>query len=103
MFACVCLGSATLAAEAIQTLTARPEVPEGRRSPLCILLPGGAGRMPEATGAMNGLGNLLVQSVTSVDYSMTQGIVMVIVLVFVFTNFFVDILYAWLDPRIRYS
>ncbi len=52
---------------------------------------------------LNGLGNLLVQSVTSVDYSMTQGIVMVIVLVFVFTNFFVDILYAWLDPRIRYS
>ncbi len=52
---------------------------------------------------LNGLGNLLVQSVTSVDYSMTQGIVMVIVLVFVITNFFVDILYAWLDPRIRYS
>ena len=52
---------------------------------------------------LNGLGNLLVQSVTSVDYSMTQGIVMVIVLVFVMTNFFVDILYAWLDPRIRYS
>jgi peptide/nickel transport system permease protein len=52
---------------------------------------------------LNGLGNLLVQSVTSVDYSMTQGIVMVIVLIFVITNFFVDILYAWLDPRIRYS
>ena len=52
---------------------------------------------------LNGLGNLLVQSVTSVDYSMTQGIVMVIVMVFVFTNFLIDILYAWLDPRIRYS
>ena len=34
---------------------------------------------------------------------MTQAIVMIIVLVFVFTNFIVDILYAWLDPRIRYS
>jgi len=34
---------------------------------------------------------------------MTQGIVMVIVLVFVLSNFLVDILYAWLDPRIRYS
>jgi len=41
--------------------------------------------------------------VTQVDYSMTQGIVMVIVLVFVLSNFLVDILYAWLDPRIRYS
>jgi len=52
---------------------------------------------------LNGLGRLLVDSVQQSDYAMTQGIVMVIVLVFVMTNFFVDILYAWLDPRIRYS
>jgi len=52
---------------------------------------------------LNGLGRLLVDSVQQSDYTMTQGIVMVIVLVFVVTNFFVDILYAWLDPRIRYS
>ena len=52
---------------------------------------------------LNGLGRLLVDSVTQVDYTMTQGIVMLIVLIFVFTNFLVDILYAWLDPRIRYS
>ena len=52
---------------------------------------------------LNGLGRLLVDSVTQNDYSMTQGIVMTIVLVFVFTNFVVDLLYAWLDPRIRYS
>jgi peptide/nickel transport system permease protein len=52
---------------------------------------------------LNGLGRLLVDSVTQVDYTMTQGIVMLIVLVFVFANFLVDILYAWLDPRIRYS
>jgi peptide/nickel transport system permease protein len=52
---------------------------------------------------LNGLGRLLVDSVTFNDYTMTQAIVMVIVLVFVCTNFIVDILYAWLDPRIRYS
>lgn len=51
---------------------------------------------------LNGLGRLLVQSVTFNDYAMTQAIVMIIVLVFVFTNFFIDILYGWLDPRIRY-
>ena len=51
---------------------------------------------------LNGLGRLLVQSVTMNDYALTQAIVMIIVLVFVFTNFFIDILYAWLDPRIRY-
>ena len=52
---------------------------------------------------LNGLGRLLVDSVTFNDYSMTQGIVMTIVLVFVMTNFVIDMLYAWLDPRIRYS
>ncbi len=52
---------------------------------------------------LNGLGRLLVDSVTQNDYSMTQGIVMTIVLVFVVTNFVIDMIYAWLDPRIRYS
>jgi len=28
---------------------------------------------------------------------------MLVVAIFVFTNLFVDVLYAWLDPRIRYS
>ena len=52
---------------------------------------------------LNGLGKLFVESVTNQDYTMTQALVMVVVTVFVFTNFVVDILYAWLDPRIRYS
>lgn len=52
---------------------------------------------------LNGLGKLFVESVTNYDYTMTQALVMVVVAVFVLTNFFVDILYAWLDPRIRYK
>ncbi len=52
---------------------------------------------------LNGLGKLFVQSVTNQDYAMTQALVMVVVAVFVFTNFLVDVFYAWLDPRIRYS
>lgn len=52
---------------------------------------------------LNGLGRLLVDSVTLNDYAMTQAIVMLIVFIFVFTNFIIDIMYAWLDPRIRYS
>lgn len=51
---------------------------------------------------LNGLGKLFVQSVTNQDYALTQALVMVVVSVFVFTNFMVDVLYAWLDPRIRY-
>ena len=52
---------------------------------------------------LNGLGKLFVDSVMSSDYAMTQALVMVVVMIFVFTNFLVDIMYAWLDPRIRYA
>ena len=52
---------------------------------------------------LNGLGRLFVESVCAQDFNMTQQLVMLVVLIFVLTNFFVDILYAWLDPRIRYS
>ena len=52
---------------------------------------------------LNGLGKLFVDSVLNKDYSMTQALVMVVVTVTVFTNFVVDICYAWLDPRIRYA
>ncbi len=52
---------------------------------------------------LNGLGKLFVESVGSQDFNLTQQLVMLVVLIFVITNFLVDILYAWLDPRIRYS
>lgn len=52
---------------------------------------------------LNGLGKLFVESVLNQDFSMTQALVMVVVIIFVFTNFLVDICYAWLDPRIRYA
>jgi peptide/nickel transport system permease protein len=52
---------------------------------------------------LNGLGKLFVSSVTNQDYTMTQALVMLVVTIFVFTNFVVDIFYAWLDPRIRYK
>ncbi len=52
---------------------------------------------------LNGLGKLFVESVLNNDYSMTQALVMIVVAVFVVTNFVVDLFYAWLDPRIRYS
>jgi len=37
------------------------------------------------------------------DYTMTQALVMLVAVIFVVTNFVVDIFYAWLDPRIRYG
>jgi peptide/nickel transport system permease protein len=52
---------------------------------------------------LNGLGRLFVQSVQNQDYTMTQALVMLFVAVFVLTNTVVDLIYAWLDPRIRYG
>jgi peptide/nickel transport system permease protein len=51
---------------------------------------------------LNGLGKLFVESVANFDYNMTQALVMIVVGVFAVTNLAIDILYGWLDPRIRY-
>ncbi len=52
---------------------------------------------------LNGLGKLFVESVTNHDFTLTQALVMLVAFIFVVTNLVVDIFYAWLDPRIRYS
>ncbi|MEZ5854712.1 MAG: ABC transporter permease [Hyphomicrobiaceae bacterium] len=52
---------------------------------------------------LNGVGKLFVESVENHDYNMTQSLVMLVVAIFAMTNFFVDLWYAWLDPRIRYN
>jgi peptide/nickel transport system permease protein len=52
---------------------------------------------------LNGLGKLFVESVQNHDYNMTQALVMIVVGIFAVTNLAIDILYGWLDPRIRYT
>jgi peptide/nickel transport system permease protein len=52
---------------------------------------------------INGIGRLFVQAVQNQDNVLTQALVMLVVSIFVFANLVVDVLYAWLDPRIRYS
>jgi peptide/nickel transport system permease protein len=52
---------------------------------------------------LNGIGRLFVLSVQNQDYTLTQALVMLVVIVFVITNLVVDVLYAWLDPRIRFG
>jgi len=51
---------------------------------------------------LNGIGVLFVESVTRRDYTMTQALVLLVSFVFIAVNFLVDLLYAWLDPRISY-
>jgi peptide/nickel transport system permease protein len=52
---------------------------------------------------LNGIGMLFVESVTHRDYTMTQALVLLVAFVFIFMNFVVDLLYALLDPRIRFQ
>jgi peptide/nickel transport system permease protein len=48
-----------------------------------------------------GVGKLLVDAVLSSDYPVVQGTVLLIGMVYILTNLTVDLLYAWLDPRIK--
>jgi peptide/nickel transport system permease protein len=52
---------------------------------------------------LNGVGRLFVLAVQNQDYTLTQALVMLTVAVFVLVNLAVDLLYAWLDPRIRFG
>jgi len=51
---------------------------------------------------LNGLGLLFVQAIARRDYTLTQALVLLVACAFIFVNFAMDIMYAWLDPRIRY-
>ena len=51
---------------------------------------------------LNGLGNLFVESISHRDYTMTQALVLLIAFVYIMVNVMTDIVYAWLDPRLRY-
>jgi peptide/nickel transport system permease protein len=50
-----------------------------------------------------GLSGLLVEAVNTRDYPMVEGIVLVISILFVTLNLLVDLIYAALDPRVRYA
>jgi peptide/nickel transport system permease protein len=52
---------------------------------------------------LNGMGLLFVKAVGQQDYTLVQGLVLVVVFISIFSNFVVDIIYAWLDPRIHYE
>ncbi|MGP8321232.1 MAG: nickel ABC transporter permease [Methanosarcinaceae archaeon] len=57
----------------------------------------------ETIFAWPGIGKFLVDAIYARDYPVIQGFVLVIALFFVLSNLAVDILYTYLDPRIRYD
>jgi oligopeptide transport system permease protein len=50
-----------------------------------------------------GLGSYFVQGALNRDYTLVMGVVIFYGVIIIFLNFIVDMLYAWLNPRIRYD
>ncbi len=50
-----------------------------------------------------GIGSYFVQGALNRDYTLVMGVVILYGMLIIFFNFLVDLLYAWLDPRIRYE
>lgn len=63
----------------------------------------GAAVVVETIFAWPGIGSLTYEAILFRDFPIMQGVVLVIAGVVVFTNLVVDVLYAYVDPRIRYS
>jgi len=63
----------------------------------------GGAVLTETVFSWPGVGRLLVDSIFSRDYPVVQGVVLMLAVAFILVNLLVDLLYAYVDPRIRYS
>ncbi|MHC1604292.1 MAG: ABC transporter permease subunit, partial [Candidatus Syntropharchaeales archaeon] len=57
----------------------------------------------EVIFAWPGIGRLVVSSIYQRDYPMIQGSILFVAIIFLTVNFIVDILYTYINPRIRYE
>ena len=69
---------------------------------VAVVLLGGA-FVVETVFNLPGLGNLVVMAVKRRDYPLVQGCLLLISTVVILVNLVVDVLYAYLDPQIRYG
>lgn len=63
----------------------------------------GGAVITETVFTLPGMGQLVVQSVLRRDFPVIQGAVMVIAAIYVLANLLVDVLYIYIDPRVRYG
>lgn len=63
----------------------------------------GGAVITETIFAIPGIGRLAVDSIYSRDYPVVQGVVLLMAIGVLITNLLVDLLYAYLDPRIKYG
>jgi peptide/nickel transport system permease protein len=61
----------------------------------------GGAVLTETIFNLSGVGRLMYDAITARDYSIVQGVTLVVAIGFVLINLIVDIMYAFLDPRIR--
>lgn len=57
----------------------------------------------EAVFTYPGLGRLLITAISTRDYPLIQGCILVILVIYMVINVMVDVLYAYIDPRIEYA
>ena len=62
----------------------------------------GGAVITEYVFALPGVGRLVVDAVFARDYPLVQGVVLLIAIGFIVSNLAVDLLYGWIDPRIRH-
>jgi peptide/nickel transport system permease protein len=62
----------------------------------------GGAVVTEAVFTYPGLGRLLIQAISTRDYPLLQGCILMILVAYMLINLTVDMLYAWIDPRIEY-
>jgi peptide/nickel transport system permease protein len=63
----------------------------------------GGAVVTEAVFTYPGLGRLLITAISTRDYPLIQGCILVILVIYVLINLLVDMLYAYIDPRIDYA
>ena len=56
----------------------------------------------ETVFGLPGVGNLVVSAVLRRDYPVIQGALLTVAALYVLINFFIDMLYLLIDPRVRY-
>ena len=57
----------------------------------------------ESLFSIPGVGRLMINGIENRDYPVIQGCILVIVFLYILINIVVDLLYAWLNPRVRYA
>jgi peptide/nickel transport system permease protein len=68
---------------------------------LALLLSGAV--VTETVFSIRGIGRILVGAIFDRDYPVVQGVILLIAIMFVLANLIVDVLYTFLDPRIRFA